>query len=221
MTPTLRPMGAHAVLIELDDIEQVVALDAVLRPRLDAGHGVWAGVQDMVPAARTVLLVTEAGADLSRLGEEAMGASRVLEEGVSGRDDGEVVEIAVRYDGPDLDDVVAHTGLPRDEVVAAHTGQTWRVAFFGFAPGFGYLVGEDERLHVPRRTEPRTKVPAGSVGLAGEFSSVYPRESPGGWQLIGNTQDAMWDSDRDSPALLRPGSQVRFVEVGGGGGGSA
>ncbi|MBA2694636.1 MAG: allophanate hydrolase subunit 1 [Actinobacteria bacterium] len=215
MTPTLRPMGEHAVLIELDDIEQVVALDAVLRPRLDAGSGVWAGVQDMVPAARTVLFVVGASADLSRLGEEAMGAAGALEGGVPGRGDGEVVELQVRYDGPDLDDVAAHTGLSRDEVVSAHTGQTWRVGFFGFAPGFGYLVGEDDRLHVPRRDEPRTKVPAGSVGLAGEFSSVYPRESPGGWQLIGSTEDPMWDSDRDPPALLHPGSRVRFVEVGG------
>ena len=93
----------------------------------------------------------------------------------------------MRYDGPDLDDVAALTGLSRAEVVAAHTGTPWRVAFGGFAPGFAYLVGGDPRLRVPRRDRPRPSVPAGSVGLAGEFSGVYPRSSPGGWQLLGTT----------------------------------
>ena len=116
------------------------------------------------------------------------------------------------YDGPDLADVASHTGLSEDEIVAAHTGAPWTVAFGGFAPGFAYLVGGDERLAVPRRESPRTSVPAGSVGLAGEFSGVYPRSSPGGWQLIGHTDAVMFDVDRDPPALLAPGAQVRFVE---------
>lgn len=213
MTAQLRPMGEHAVLVELDDIAQVVALDAVLRPRLEAADGLWADVEDMVPAARTLLLVGNEHADLTRIGDQARQAAQTLTTGDRGQD-GEVVEIHVRYDGPDLDDVAEHTGLSREELVAAHTGETWRVAFFGFAPGFAYLVGEDDRLHVPRRDEPRTKVPAGSVGLAGEFSSVYPRESPGGWQLIGSAEDPMWDTDRDPPALLSPGSRVRFVDLG-------
>ncbi len=219
MTARLRPMGERAVLVELDDIEQVVALDAALRPRLEAGSGVWADVLDIVPAARTVLLVARRGAHLDRLGQEAIEAAQTLTTAARGEDgedgeDGELIEIQVRYDGPDLADVAEHTGLSRDEVVAAHTGQMWRVGFFGFAPGFAYLVGADDRLHVPRRDEPRTRVRAGSVGLAGEFSSVYPRESPGGWQLIGTTEDPMWDTDRDPPALLQPGSRVRFVDLG-------
>lgn len=218
MTARLRPMGEHAVLVELDDIEQVVALDAVLRPRLEVGSGIWADVLDIVPAARTVLLVAGRGTHLDRLGQEALEVAQALTtptRGARGKD-GAVLEIRVRYDGPDLEDVVEHTGLRRHEVVEAHTGQIWRVGFFGFAPGFAYLVGEDDRLQVPRRAEPRTRVPAGSVGLAGEFSSVYPRESPGGWQLIGTTEASMWDTDRDPPALLLPGSRVRFVDVGGG-----
>lgn len=93
----------------------------------------------------------------------------------------------------------------------AHTGQTWTVAFVGFAPGFGYLTGQDRRLHVPRRSDPRVRVPAGAVGLAGEFSGIYPRESPGGWQLLGRTPTPVWDLDRDPPALLQPGIRVRFV----------
>ena len=100
------------------------------------------------------------------------------------------------------------------QVIAAHTGSPWRVGFGGFAPGFAYLVGGDERLNVPRQSDPRTKVPAGSVALAGEFSAVYPRESPGGWQLIGHTDAVLWDVDRDKPALLIPGMLVQFRAVG-------
>src|ERR671939_257568 len=92
--------------------------------------------------------------------------------------------------------VAGHTGLTPDGVVAAHTGQVWTVAFCGFAPGFGYLRGEDDRLHVPRRSSPRTRVPAGAVALAGEFAGVYPRPSPGGWQLLGRTDLPVWDLAR-------------------------
>jgi KipI family sensor histidine kinase inhibitor len=109
--------------------------------------------------------------------------------------------------------VAAHTGLTRAEVVTAHTGQPWRAAFAGFAPGFCYLTGGDPRLDVPRRPESRTSVPAGSVALAGGFSAVYPRESPGGWQLIGTTDAVLWDVDRQPPALISEGAWVRFVDV--------
>ncbi|MDQ3105761.1 MAG: carboxyltransferase domain-containing protein, partial [Actinomycetota bacterium] len=133
------------------------------------------------------------------------------------------VEVAVRYDGPDLDDVGRLTGLLAPGVVEAHSSTRWVVAFAGFAPGFCYLVdadrGEQSPLAVPRRDEPRTSVPAGAVGLAGEFSGVYPRSSPGGWQLIGTTSARLWDLDRDPPALLQPGGRVRFVDEGGSAGG--
>jgi len=119
----------------------------------------------------------------------------------------------VRYDGPDLDDVATHLGITRSEVVARHTGQVWTVEFAGFAPGFAYLTGSEGDLEVPRRHSPRTRIPAGSVGLAGPYSGVYPRPSPGGWQLIGRTDVTLWDAERDPPALLTPGRRVRFVEV--------
>jgi KipI family sensor histidine kinase inhibitor len=121
------------------------------------------------------------------------------------------VEIPVTYDGADLDDVADLTGLSPHDVIAAHTGTLWTVAFGGFAPGFFYLADGDPRLHVPRRPSPRTHVPAGSVGIAGGFSGVYPRESPGGWQLIGRTDQIMWDTARRPPALLAAGTRVRFV----------
>jgi KipI family sensor histidine kinase inhibitor len=126
---------------------------------------------------------------------------------------GTPVRIPVVYDGPDLAAVADLTGLGVAGVVAAHTGTPWRVAFSGFAPGFAYLADGDARLSVPRRTEPRTSVPAGSVGLAGEFSGVYPRSSPGGWQLIGRTDVVLWDVGRTPPALLNPGTWVRFEAV--------
>lgn len=126
---------------------------------------------------------------------------------------GTLVRIPVVYDGPDLAKVADLTGLGIAGVVAAHTATPWRVAFAGFAPGFAYLADGDTRLTVPRRPEPRTAVPAGSVGLAGEFSGIYPRPSPGGWQLIGRTDVALWDVHRTPPALLNPGAWVRFEAV--------
>jgi KipI family sensor histidine kinase inhibitor len=121
----------------------------------------------------------------------------------------------VQYDGPDLAEVAKLTGLSVDGVIAAHTGTEWKVAFGGFAPGFAYLTGGDPRLEVPRRSEPRTAVPSGSVALAGEFSAIYPRSSPGGWQLIGRTDIAVFNPDREPPALLHAGAVVRFVDVSG------
>ena len=203
---TVHAYGDRALLVELGDTEHVVAWVDALRHRAPAG------VADLVPAAETVLVVAEQGADLGVLrtalhGIEAVGATASdAAEGAAG-----LVEIPVRYDGPDLGEVARLTGLAEAEVVTAHCAATWRVAFGGFAPGFGYLVGDDRRLEVPRRDSARTAVPAGAVGLAGSYTGVYPRESPGGWQLIGTTSVAMWDLERDPPALLRPGARVRFV----------
>jgi KipI family sensor histidine kinase inhibitor len=130
---------------------------------------------------------------------------------------GRVVEIPVTYTGEDLAEVAALLGRTPAEVVALHTGAEYSVGFTGFAPGFAYLTGGPAELDVPRRSNPRTRIPAGAVALAGTFSGVYPRESPGGWQLIGSTRVRMWDLERARPALLQPGDRVRFVDVAGGG----
>ena len=202
MTRTLRPCGDTGLLVELDSLDDVLALHA------DLAADPPSGTVDLVPAARTVLVRVGSGVDLAAVAADVRAREP---EPVVARGGSDVVEIAVTYDGEDLDDVAGHTGLTTEEVVAAHTDQTWTVAFAGFTPGFGYLVGVDDRLHVPRRESSRTRVPAGAVGLAGEFSGVYPRESPGGWQLIGRTDHVLWDLDRDPPAVLRPGTRVRFV----------
>lgn len=202
------------VLAEVADLDAVLHLDAAVRRARDADEGAFAEVIDVVPAARTLLLTTPPGADLDRLAR-AVRALDVHPDDAAADED--VVDIEVTYDGPDLDDIASLTGLTPEEVVTAHGAKPWRAAFGGFAPGFFYLVptGEEgRRLQVPRRDEPRTRVPAGAVGLAGEFSGIYPRSSPGGWQLLGRTTAALWDIDREPPALLRPGALVRFVAVG-------
>jgi KipI family sensor histidine kinase inhibitor len=169
------------------------------------------GVVDVVPAARTVLVRCADAAAADAV------ASRVPHIDAAAADlqpTRRVVEIPVVYDGDDLDDVARATGLGPDEVIARHTGSSFRVEFCGFAPGFAYLAGLDEALRLPRRTTPRTRVPAGSVAIASAYSAVYPGVSPGGWHLLGSTPTRVWDVDRDPPALLEPGTAVRFVAVG-------
>lgn len=200
----MRPYGDTGVLVELDDLDAVLAFAATVSADPPVG------VVDVVPAARTVLVRL----DPSRTDVAATTRTlRAVQPQALGRTGDEVVEIPTHYDGPDLDHVAEVTGLGAEGVVAAHTTALWTVAFVGFAPGFGYCVGGDDRLHVARRDSPRTRVPAGSIGLAGEFTGVYPRVSPGGWQLVGRTDVKLWDLDRDPPALLRPGVRVRFRAV--------
>ncbi|MBY3792399.1 allophanate hydrolase subunit 1 [Rhodococcus fascians] len=195
----LLPAGENALLIEFADLPETMSYHrSMVRQRPDA-------VVDLVPAARTVLVIFD-GAPAPIL-EWVAALEPAVDDPTAAS---EAVTIPVTYDGADLDDVARLTGLSVAEVVAAHTQQTWTVAFGGFAPGFGYLVGTDTRLHVPRRDSPRTSVPAGAVGLAGEFSGIYPRSSPGGWQLIGRSDVTLWDSERTPPALLTPGTTVRF-----------
>ncbi|MBB3037472.1 5-oxoprolinase subunit B family protein [Hoyosella altamirensis] len=194
--------GPAAVLAELASLEDVLSTFTCLKDSPPPGS------LDVIPAARTVLIRFDTG----RTSADAVIAHlRSLPvRNASAEAEGTVITIDVNYNGPDLDDVAEHTGLSTEDVIEAHTGKPWTVAFGGFAPGFAYLVGGDERLHVPRRRDPRKKVEAGSVGLAGEFSGIYPRSSPGGWQLIGTSDATLWDPENDPPALLRPGVRVQF-----------
>lgn len=187
----IRPCGDTAILLDCDDLAEA--------------QGWFAALQDateVVLGAQTVLVRGDPARMRAVVARTRPAAATAVGSAT--------VEIPVIYDGPDLDEVAALAGLSTAEVVAAHTQVPWVVAFGGFAPGFFYLVGGDLRLQVARRSSPRTTVPAGSVGLAGEFSGVYPRASPGGWQLIGRTTLPMWDSDREPPALLAAGTTVQF-----------
>ena len=201
----LLPCGDRAILVEVAEASERRRLDATLRR-----HPLPGSVEH-VPGARTVLVVAGAPDDLPGLAAALRELVLDQDEAPDERDD---LVLEVRYDGPDLQDVATLLDLNPDEVVARHTTQVWRVEFAGFAPGFGYLTGTEGGLEVPRRTSPRIRIPAGSVGLAGPYSGIYPRASPGGWQLIGHCDAPLWDADREPPALLTPGRRVRFVEVG-------
>lgn len=202
----LTPYGERGLLVELEGLDDVAMWAAAVR---DAAIP---GVVDVVPAARSVLL--HLAGDLTP--RRAAGIVSGLDpQPVHPDEQSAPVTIPVTYDGPDLAEVSRQTGLSPDEVVRAHLGSRWRVGFAGFAPGFAYLVGADPRLTVGRRPSPRTRVPAGSVGLAAGYSAVYPRASPGGWQLIARTELTLWDVHRDPPVLLLPGRAVRFVEAAG------
>ena len=192
-------VGSDALLVDCTDLAEAMALHAEARRRDVAAH-------DVVPGARTVLF--DGVADPAALADE-IGTWR-LEPGTTVA--GDLVELPTSYDGPDLDDVAKRWDMTRDEVVDTHRGTEFVVAFCGFAPGFAYCSGLPDRLAVPRLDSPRTKVPAGSVGLAGAFTGVYPTASPGGWRIIGTTTAPLWDADRESPALLAPGTRVRFVD---------
>ncbi|HET9631312.1 MAG TPA: carboxyltransferase domain-containing protein, partial [Terrabacter sp.] len=214
MDARLLPMGRTAVLVEVEGTPHAVALRLAVGGRMAARHHPWAAVTEVVAAARTVLLRVAAPQHRDAVAEAVAELARTLDRAaLETPGSGHAVELPVRYDGPDLEDVARHTGLTPATVVRAHTATPWRVGFGGFAPGFAYLVGGDRRLHVPRRAEPRPRVPTGAVGLAGEFSGVYPQESPGGWQLVGTTEVVLWDVERDPPALLAPGTTVRFVDA--------
>lgn len=166
------------------------------------------GVTELVPAVRTILVHFDPGVVTAESLQTRLLSIEPSEE-LEGSE--ESVEIAVRYGGEDLATVAELLAVTERELIERHQAATWRVAFSGFAPGFGYLICDDPLFDVPRRSSPRTRIPAGSVALAGRFSGIYPRESPGGWQLIGRTDAAMWDLDRDPPALLSPGTAVRFT----------
>ena len=212
MNSRLLPCGEDALLVEVDGPPQALGLASAVRAAVSAGVAGFADVVDVVPAARTVLVTVADGAGIDAL-RSALVRLASAPEAAARPDESRVVEVPVRYDGPDVDDVATATSLDRTDLVAAHTGTEWQVGFGGFAPGFFYLTGGDPRLRVPRRPQPRTSVPAGSVALAGGESAIYPRATPGGWQLIGRTDLVMFDVDRRPPALLAPGMRVRFVEV--------
>jgi len=194
-------VGPASLLVEVEDAATASALYAEARRRdVDA--------TDIVPAARTVLF--DGVPDVSALVDQVESWDLEHVEPAPG----DVVEVPTTYDGEDLDEVARLWGMSPEQVVETHTSTEFVVAFCGFSPGFAYCTGLPEELSVPRLDSPRTKVPAGSVGLAGEFTGIYPTASPGGWQLIGRTDLALWDEDAEEPATLPPGTRLRFVAVG-------
>ncbi|GAA1787232.1 5-oxoprolinase subunit B family protein [Agromyces lapidis] len=209
MTRRLLPSGESALLVECDGLDEVLALhDALAAERRP-------GVVELVPAARTVLVAVDPA--VLPLESLATWLRRIRVEEAPAATASALGEAVIRvvYDGDDLDETAALLGISPEALVARHLAASWRVAFGGFAPGFGYLVSDDWVFDVPRLGAPRARVPAGSVALAGAFAGVYPRQSPGGWRLIGRTDAVLWDAGRPEPALLAPGRRVRFERASG------
>ncbi|MGC9666911.1 5-oxoprolinase subunit B family protein [Planosporangium sp. 12N6] len=196
----MRSVGAHALLIEVDD---PLAWHAELVRRRNRGE---LTARDIVPGARTVLV--DGVPDPAALMPSLRGWLPTA--GTYRRSD-RLIEIPVTFDGPDLATVAGHWGCDGDDVVGRLCATEFRVAFSGFAPGFAYLTGLPPELAVPRLDTPRTRVPAGSVGLAGPYAGIYPTASPGGWLLVGRTGARLFDVDARPPALLVPGARVRFT----------
>lgn len=194
----LLPYGRDAVLVEPDRADDVLAVARAVADDPD--------VEEAVPAACTILLRLRAGAG-DAVRQRVLNLDLVTAPAPAPKD---AIVLDVDYDGPDLEPAAAEAGLDVDQLVRAHTAAEHVVAFCGFAPGFAYLRAVDRRLHLRRLAEPRTRVPAGSVAIAGGFTGVYPRESPGGWRLLGRTDAPLWDPARAQPALLTPGTAVRF-----------
>ncbi len=206
MDVVLTPLGPAALRIEVPQSSDAAALAAALREaRID-------GISDVSGGESVVVVYLNSSMVQSESVQHSVTALLESTDRFECSPAGEqVVEIPVVYDGADLDAVAKHCALSVSDVIARHHAAQYRVAFCGFAPGFGYLTGGDQALAVPRRSRPRTSVPAGSVGLAGVYSGVYPSEGPGGWQIIGTTNSVLFDASLPEPSLLRPGTVVRFV----------
>jgi KipI family sensor histidine kinase inhibitor len=202
----VRRVGEHGLLVECADVVEVEGTYAALRARADK-----LGATDLVPAARTVLL--DGLADVERVAALVRGLAPEPPSGAA--PDVPAIEIPVSYDGPDLAEVARQWRVEPADVARIHSGTEFSVAFCGFAPGFAYCAGLPDDLVVSRRPEPRARVPAGSVAVAGGFTAVYPAASPGGWQLIGRTDVRVWRPGEAAPALLVPGTRVRFRDVDG------
>jgi KipI family sensor histidine kinase inhibitor len=203
VTTRLLPYGPGGWLVELEG-RDVIGYAAAARA---IAH---VGVAEVVPGARTVLVRVTDPRVLDDVGSILAG---LVPEPVA-TTEARLVEIPVTYDGEDLDAVAEATGMSPEDVIKRHAAPTYTCAFCGFAPGFAYLVELDPALQLPRRATPRTRVPAGSVAIAAEYSAVYPSPSPGGWHVIGRSTLAMWDPLRERAALVEPGTAVRFVPVG-------
>jgi KipI family sensor histidine kinase inhibitor len=209
--PRVHPLGDGALTLTLGDSVGAETNARVHAAAFAIRRAAHPSVRDVVPAYAAVSVFYDPlHTDYAGIAARLLAAVELAED-FEAPAEGRTVEIPVRYDGPDLADVARATGLGEAEVVARHSSAEYRVYLLGFVPGFAYLGELDPALRLPRRESPRTRVPAGSVAIAGAQTAVYPLPTPGGWHLIGRTDAPMWDVRRDPPALLAVGDRVRFV----------
>lgn len=212
--PIIQQLGDDALLVTF---ARTISWDVGIRVRSTARRirdTRLPSVTDVVPAYTTLAVYFDSRA-MSFATVSSEVATLIGDADAASDDRSALIEIPVRYDGPDLAEVAEWTGLTQDELIEKHCSRTYRAYMTGFAPGFTYLGDLDEALVLPRRTSPRVRVPAGSVAIAGAQTAVYPLVTPGGWHLIGTTSMAMFDPARDPPARVRAGDSVRFVRVDG------
>jgi inhibitor of KinA len=208
------PLGDSAVTIVLGTVRSPELLTMVHATAAALAAEKLPEVQDIVPAYLGVaVFYNSLQTPYSELAAKLLAACERASTSRPVTGDSREHEIPLTYDGADLEQVSQACGISVDEVIARHSGRTYNVDLLGFVPGFGYLSELDPSLHLPRRPQPRPRVPAGSVAIAGAQTAVYPLDTPGGWHLIGRTYQAMFDPERDPPALLRAGDSVRFVPV--------
>jgi KipI family sensor histidine kinase inhibitor len=200
----IRAYGRSALLVELGSLEAVLGLHVALRDDPPPG------LVETVPAARTLVISFDPRETTHAAVSTAVRGRRAHEHRIG---TGPEVDVPVRYDGPDLGHVARMFSCSPQEFVRRHLAGRYVVAFLGFAPGFYFLAGGEAATPVPRRATPRTDVLRGAVGLAGEFTGIYPSSGPGGWQIVGHTTADLWDLTRIPSALLEPGTRVRFHEV--------
>ena len=205
-TPTLSLLGDHGIRVHLPGGSPLVVAETIVAAAIP--H-----VEDVLPAAETVLVTITEQADPAEVRRRLAALDLAEAPDVSRGATPEELVVPVRYDGPDLPAVADLLEMSPEALVRLHIDTTWRCAFVGFAPGFGYLRADRPTPMVPRRDQSRPRIPPGSVGLADAFSGIYPRASPGGWQLVGSTDVVLWDLDRPEPAVIRPGTTVRFVDA--------
>lgn len=204
----IKPCGDQALMVDVGELRDVLLLRTIVES--------WEleGIIDLVPASTTLLIMMDTALLSPKDLATRLSATSLTDAHTDSTSTSAEIRIPVVYDGPDLSSLADHFGWSAEELVKRHTEAVWTAAFGGFAPGFMYLVTDSPFPTVPRLDAPRAAIPAGSVGLAGAFSGIYPQPSPGGWQLIGSTTEQMWDPARtDRPAFITPGDRVRFVEV--------
>jgi KipI family sensor histidine kinase inhibitor len=202
------PCGDRALLAEFESLDLAVAAHAAWS---NAPH---ASIVEMVPGARTVLVRIDTASTGLGAVEQWLVAHAPTVDRAERRPVSSIVTLPIYYDGDDLDDVATAWGCSVEAVATRHASTEWVCGFIGFAPGFAYLVPVASSLPpVPRRETSRPRVASGSVALAAEYCGIYPRESPGGWQLIGRTTATLWNTEREPPALIVPGTRVRFEEA--------
>jgi KipI family sensor histidine kinase inhibitor len=209
-----QPLGDSALTIAFGTEKSAELLKRVHAAAFAVSAASLPEVEDVVTAYLSLAVFYDSGkTSYSEVAAKVLGVCERASIAGPAPETSRIHEIPITYDGPDLEDVATSLGLSIEDVIGRHLARTYSVDLIGFVPGWAYLSELDPALHLPRRAQPRPRVPAGSVAIAGAQTGVYPLATPGGWHIIGHTDTVMFDPARDPPAIFRPGDKVRFVRA--------